>query len=794
MTQATLNPTIQNESFRLAELYRLELLDTPPSVEFDSMVNLGKNLFSCAFCTVAFLDDERQWFKAKAGLAVGKTSKEDSFCKYTIQSDDPYVINNAEEDVRVKNSPLVTGAPWIRSYLGIPLTTLKGARIGTYCLIDTATRVWSDHDIRLAKDLAKVIERLLHRHESQQNLGFKVTNKDHSSSFDHEAEFGAWELRENETLLTLSPSLRQMFGICDDLPIHKDWFERFGVNRPLDSWNECADEIDGIEAIKYSILRPDGERAFFEETLYIKKSGKKNTLVGLVRRVNQQPSVEISVQDTLQWSKRQPTDAEEVLVQDFLQNKGHGFAVVGSDMKIVGLFDHWESKKLYRPPTIKLSNCFSEEDCLAINKQFSMLQAGLPSETLFVKLQSNNSRGQWLKLNTYIRTTPGQPANAQKVIQFIQLVEQPEVKRRTSVSHALNELLETSTSSGAWYYSLPEHKIHPTPNACVLMSLRPMPTLSKDYFFGRLSEMTQRDIGKQVDEVILRKMKLSFEFESQDAMGDPTCFLCSIEPCMNTQNQLVGVRGMLWDITELRQSQTKLFELEDLSDRITSNLAEGIIDVDDAGNVNLTNAKARQLLNISSSDYCVGACIHDLLMMTSRSTITELTQSMAINGSSHIMRVHVATNNTWLSIQLFAKTNGFRVLLRNINGDLDNENQLNILSTALNQTEDAVLITSDIQGRRGDISITYANKGFEKLTGEDSSAWIGHTPKRLASRMLSKRASQKIAVSILNHKPIEFKTELNREGLEPLPCKVKVRPAYSSQQSEIKHLITLHPM
>lgn len=794
MTQATLNPTIQNESFRLAELYRLELLDTPADAEFDAMVNLGKNLFNCAFCTVAFLDDERQWFKAKAGIAVGKTNKEDSFCKYTIQSDEPYVINNAEEDVRVKDSPLVTGAPWIRSYLGIPLLTLKGARIGTYCLIDTATRVWSDNDIRLAKDLAKVIERLLHRHESQQNLGFKLSHKDSTNALDHETEFGAWELREDETLLTLSPSLRQMFGICDDLPIHKSWFERFGVNRPLDSWSECAQDIDGIEAIKFSILRPDGQRAFFEETLYVKNTGKKNTLVGLVRRINQQPSIETSVQDTLQWTARQPIDAEEISILEFLQNKGHGFAVLGNDQKINAVFDHWESKNILRPPAIKLSDCFSEEDCQAIVKQFSQFHAGIPSQTLFVKLKSNRVRGQWLKINTCVRATQSQPANPQKVIQFVQLVEQPEVKRRTSVSHALNELLETSTCSGAWYYSMPEHKIHPTPNVCVLMSLRPMPTLSRDYFLGRLSEMTQRDMAKQIGEVVLRKMKLSFEFESSNHMGEPTCFHCSVEPCMNTEGELVGVRGLLRDITELRQSQIKLFELEDLNDRITTNLAEGIIDVDAAGCVTSTNLKARELLNISSSDYCVGACIHDLLMMASQSTITELTQSMSVNGSSHVMKVNIQSSNTWLSVQLFAKTNGFRVLLRNINQALHNESEISLLKTALDETEDAVLITSDIQGRRGDISIAYANKGFEKLAGVQAAALVGHTPKRLVHTMLSKRASQKIAVSILNHRPVQFKTLLTREASAPITCQVKVQPIFSGRQSEVLHLITLHPL
>ncbi len=715
MTMTQLNPHTapQNEAFRLTELYRLELLNTAPDGDFDAVVQLGKDLFNTDFCTVALLDDERQWFKAKAGISVAQTSKEDSFCKYTIQSDEPYVINDAESDIRIQNSPLVTGTPWIRSYLGIPLSTLKGARVGTYCLIDTKVRNWTDSEIRLAQKLAKIIERLLHRQEHHLSLGFKLTGANGPATLENPVEYGAWELREGETLVTLSPSLHQMFGIRDDLPVHKNWFERFGVNRPLDSWTECIHDIDCAEPIKYSILRSDGERAYFEESLYVKDTGKKNTLVGLVRRINQQTSIESSVPDALQWHER-PIDAPHSMpISELLRNKGYGYAVLDASQSIISIIDHLDKEILPHANSIKLSECFSEADCADIMEQFANLLAGQPANTLFVKLKSETSRGQWMKLNVSIRLVRGCSNTPERVIQFVQLIEQPEVKRRTSVSHSLNELLENSTYSGAWYFSIPEHKIHPTPHVCVLMNLRPMPTLSKDYFFGRLSEMTRRDINKQVNEVILRKMKLTFEFNSSNEMNDPTTFHGSIEPCLNTKGDVVGVRGVLRDITELRTAQLNLFELEDLSERVIQNMGEGIIDVNEHGLVCAANRQAVKMLSIESGQYTVGAPVSDLLAMCSKSSIMQLTQSMTVNGSSQVVKIHVKDLNTWLSVQLFARTQGFRVLLRDITQQIDTENLLNLLKEALNQTENAILITTGIDSRRGEIKITHANQGFE---------------------------------------------------------------------------------
>lgn len=663
MAQVSSTARNEDEDFRLSELYRLNLLDTPSEAEFDAITQLGKQLFNSAFCTIVLLDDQRQWFKATAGALGSQTSKDASFCKYTIQSDEPNVINNATLDPRVKNSPLVTNAPWIRSYLGIPLSSLKGARLGTYCVIDTKARKWTQSEIGLAKKLALIIEKLLRRKEAERNLGYRPAGFAALTALNKPTRFGSWELREGESLMNLSPSLRQMFGLNEDLPIHRDWFERFGVNRPLGSWTEYADQLDGIEPIRFSILRPDGQRAFFEETLYVKDIGSTKALVGLVHRVDAPNSVTIPEPTGHHIQTIKHAESTSMSVFDFLVNKSHGYLVLNSDSKIVALFDSWTDSERQHPPPVKLNACFDEADCQKIMDTFSITAGVPPAEPLFVKLNLKQPHNLWLKIKIHLHLDgPNQATD--RIIEFVQLVEKPEVNRQIHMAHAMCDLVEHSTNSGTWACATEGQKVYPTSQVCMLMNIRPMPTLSKDYFFGRLSEMAQQDIAERVNEVIKRKTKWSLEFESANPLGELASYYCNIEPCLNEHSEVIGLQGVLRNTTELRGTQRKLVELESLSTRLLEHIAEGVIEVSDRGLVSSINQSACSILGVPRTRYILGEPVGELLNMINHPTLLHLTQSMSVHGSSKPIRVYIKATKTWACVQLFAKTHGYCVLLR----------------------------------------------------------------------------------------------------------------------------------
>ena len=109
---------LADDAARLDALQRLQVLDTGPEEPFENIVNLVRTVLAVPIATVTLVDRHRQWFKAQRGLQVEETSRTASFCTHTIQQREPLVVEDAWEDPRFADSPLVLGPPHLRSYAG----------------------------------------------------------------------------------------------------------------------------------------------------------------------------------------------------------------------------------------------------------------------------------------------------------------------------------------------------------------------------------------------------------------------------------------------------------------------------------------------------------------------------------------------------------------------------------------------------------------------------------------------------------------------------------------------------
>jgi len=128
-------PEHPQESKRLAALKALNILDTPPEVDFDDIVELCAEVCNAPICLITVIEEERQWFKAKVGLDVDQTPRELAFCTFCILQDGIFEIEDTHKDERVADNPLVTGEPFIRAYAGAPIWTKDGFPIGSLCVI-----------------------------------------------------------------------------------------------------------------------------------------------------------------------------------------------------------------------------------------------------------------------------------------------------------------------------------------------------------------------------------------------------------------------------------------------------------------------------------------------------------------------------------------------------------------------------------------------------------------------------------------------------------------------------------
>ncbi|AMD00405.1 ATP-binding protein [Halomonas chromatireducens] len=160
----------QDEHLRLAALYELGILDTPPDPGFDRLTSLACDLFQVPIAVVSLVDARRQWFKSRSGLERCETHRDISFCAHAVVSDTALVVEDAREDARFHDNPFVIGPPHIRFYAGQLLRPDGRHAVGTLCLMDHLPRTLSAKDHDRLDQLAAQVEELLREHQLRVQL------------------------------------------------------------------------------------------------------------------------------------------------------------------------------------------------------------------------------------------------------------------------------------------------------------------------------------------------------------------------------------------------------------------------------------------------------------------------------------------------------------------------------------------------------------------------------------------------------------------------------------------------
>lgn len=152
------NPAVIQDSNRLAQLYRLALLDSPADEAFDRLTRLASKILNVPVSLVSLVDASRQFFKSQVGLPdpwanLRQTPLSHSFCQHVVASNQPLVIADARQHPLVYDNLAIPDLNVI-AYAGIPLVTSEGAALGSFCVIDSKPRTWTDNELSILNDLA----------------------------------------------------------------------------------------------------------------------------------------------------------------------------------------------------------------------------------------------------------------------------------------------------------------------------------------------------------------------------------------------------------------------------------------------------------------------------------------------------------------------------------------------------------------------------------------------------------------------------------------------------------------
>jgi signal transduction histidine kinase len=163
-------PIPYDESVRLQCLYEYEILDTPEEEGFNEIVKLASKACDVPISTITLIDTTRQWFKARIGLDSTESSRDTSFCGHAILNGAIFMVPDAMKDERFQDNPLVSGAPDIRFYAGVPLVSPLGGRLGTLCVIDRIPRTLDAEQQEVLIVLGKQVVKLIELHKKNLEL------------------------------------------------------------------------------------------------------------------------------------------------------------------------------------------------------------------------------------------------------------------------------------------------------------------------------------------------------------------------------------------------------------------------------------------------------------------------------------------------------------------------------------------------------------------------------------------------------------------------------------------------
>jgi PAS domain S-box-containing protein len=253
---------------------------------------MAARAFDAPFSFISLIDQDKHFFKSHLGTDVRELPRAISPCAHAILTDELTLVPDTTADARLADNPLVTGEPYIRFYLGAPLITQDGFRLGTICVLDTQPRPAPPENLlALLRDLAEeVMEQLDIRWQKRR---FAAESSDLTSSRDaiqkaqqramqalEAGQMGYWDRDPETNRITFSPVLEEMLGLDHatyDGSVEA-WLARIHPDdRPL-VLNKVAQALrDGKSyTLKYRALTDDGRERWITSkgTYSLDESGR----------------------------------------------------------------------------------------------------------------------------------------------------------------------------------------------------------------------------------------------------------------------------------------------------------------------------------------------------------------------------------------------------------------------------------------------------------------------------------------------------------------------------------------
>ena len=306
----------KNEKKRLSAVHKYKLLDTLPESDFDNITSLVATICEVPISLITLLDADRNFLKSHHGIDIQESPRDISFCGHAILQDDIFIVEDAREDIRFKDNPLVAGVNAI-FYAGVPLITKEGLALGTLCIYDHEPRKLTNTQKKALTTIAKQVLNLFDLRlnnrllaESKQELtnrnnelGRFASHVSHDlksplanimslTAFLKEDKANTFSEESIEYISFIEESAESLKDYIDGILIHYKANELLNADKEYATLNSVFEEVQRIHLLSNKQLKFSD----YSENIFIIKAAVTQILINLVDnaiKYNNKPNPEV---------------------------------------------------------------------------------------------------------------------------------------------------------------------------------------------------------------------------------------------------------------------------------------------------------------------------------------------------------------------------------------------------------------------------------------------------------------------------------------------------------------------
>ena len=161
------------EDDRLESLRSYDLSRSPKKPCLDDLARLAAAVCGTPAAMVNLVEHDHQWSTGLHGMNDEGfwSQRVDSICSDAVATESNLILEDIAAHDRYAANALVTGAPHIRAYAGVPIFGRDGLPLGVLCVVDWDRRAFSPVQIEYLEILAEQVASRLELHRSDHESG-----------------------------------------------------------------------------------------------------------------------------------------------------------------------------------------------------------------------------------------------------------------------------------------------------------------------------------------------------------------------------------------------------------------------------------------------------------------------------------------------------------------------------------------------------------------------------------------------------------------------------------------------